>query len=94
MSSGRATQQLSLAKLCAAYDALDRANGERAGGPDSDTSRAQALVGEVITAAETSDPQVAIWRARLLSRAVLNGWVPERLTAIAAAIDRDFGAME
>lgn len=77
------------AALCAAYDRLDRANGDRVGGGFPCVNAALEVVAGRIDATANDDANVLAWKVRRLARAITCDWTLEEIERAARAVTGD-----
>ncbi|HVJ78114.1 MAG TPA: hypothetical protein VM620_09785 [Hyphomicrobium sp.] len=76
-------------KLIEAFDELDQANDEHAGGPIDSASKVLRSIETEILSRRADTTDALAWKVRRLARAVANDWCPSEAEVIAQSIKRD-----
>lgn len=82
-----------LIEICAELDAAEGAAWDRLGGPSEHDDKVIRALERKIEGRRADSAEAAMWRAKRLVRAVVNGWSEREIQALATAADRDLGAM-
>jgi len=78
-----------MAEVCAQIDAVEAAADNRIGGPPAGYGRALSTLEAQLSGRPADSLEVARWRQRRLSRAVLNDWRADLIEPLALAVERD-----